>query len=208
MELLLVFTLALAFLWAVTRGSRRAERHNSKQSTSPRAAPQAKLKRTPKLSAPHHPRRNPDRGASDCLRPGQPHAPAILPVARGSKLSGRAWVIDGDTIKIGRTKIRLAGIDAPEIDMPFGQKSKWAMVDICKGQRVTVVMHGETSYDRQVGTAYLPDGRDIGAEIIRRGLALDLAFYSGGKYRNLEPEGVRRKLANGQFGHRSLKGRQ
>ncbi|MDJ0994863.1 MAG: thermonuclease family protein [Dinoroseobacter sp.] len=138
---------------------------------------------------------------------GRPRIHPITPAARGSKLSGRVWVIDGDTICIGRTKIRLAGIDAPEIDMPFGQKSKWAMVDLCKGQRVTVVMHGETSYDRQVGTAYLPDGRDIGAEIIKRGLALDLAVFSGGKYREFEPKGARHRLAGGRFGHRSLYGK-
>ncbi|MEM9392858.1 MAG: thermonuclease family protein [Pseudomonadota bacterium] len=130
--------------------------------------------------------------------------PQIPPAPRGSRLSGRVWVIDGDTVCIGKTKVRLAGIDAPEIDMPYGQKSKWAMVEICKGHRITVVMHGETSYDRQVGTAYLPDGRDIGAEIVKRGLALDLATFSGGKYRKYEPDGARSKLAFGQFGHRSL----
>lgn len=131
------------------------------------------------------------------------HEPDAAP--RGSKLSGRAWVIDGDTIRIGRTKIRLAGIDAPELDMPFGKKSKWAMVGICKGRRVTAVMHGETSYDRQVATVYLDDGRDAGAELVKQGLALDLAHFSGGKYRALEPDGARRRLAYGRFGHRSLR---
>jgi endonuclease YncB( thermonuclease family) len=129
----------------------------------------------------------------------------IEPLARGSTLTGPAWVIDGDTVAIRRIKIRLAGIDAPELDMPFGKKSKWAMVDLCRGQTLHVVLHGETSHDRQVGTAYLPDGRDVGAELIRRGLALDCAFYSGGKYRPLEPEGARRRLGNGAFGHRGIR---
>lgn len=109
-------------------------------------------------------------------------------------LAGKCHIIDGDTIVIKRTKIRLAGIDAPELDKPWGQKSKWALVAICKGQTITAKLNGETSHDRFVGTCYLPDGTDIGAEVIRQGLALDWAKFSGGKYRHLEPRGVRRKL--------------
>ncbi len=109
-------------------------------------------------------------------------------------LEGKCHVIDGDTIVIKRTKIRLAGVDAPELDKPWGQKSKWAMVQIVKGQVVTAKLNGERSHDRLVATCYLPDGRDIGAELIRQGLALDWSKFSGGKYKHLEPKGVRRKL--------------
>lgn len=115
-----------------------------------------------------------------------------FPVA--GELTGKCHVIDGDTIVIKGTKIRLAGIDAPELDRPWGQKSKWAMVNICKGKDVTAQLTGERSHDRLVATCYLADGRDIGAELISQGLALDWALFSGGKYRHLEPRGVRRKL--------------
>ena len=121
------------------------------------------------------------------------HAPPP-PLPECMTLTGAAWVIDGDTIAINRIKIRLAGIDAPELDRPYGQKSKWAMVKLCKGQRIHVKLTGETSYDRLVGTCYLPDGRDLGAEIIKEGLALDGGYYSKGKYRHLEPAGIRRRL--------------
>ena len=127
-------------------------------------------------------------------RPAPPrpavHAPRDAPRA----LRGTCHVIDGDTIVIGRTKIRLAGIDAPELDQPYGQKAKWAMVGLCKGQVITTELTGETSHDRLVGTCFLPDGRDIGAELIKQGLALDWAMFSDGKYRALEPPGVRRRL--------------
>lgn len=33
-------------------------------------------------------------------------------------------MIDGDTIAIGKQKIRLAGIDAPELNKPYGKKAK------------------------------------------------------------------------------------
>jgi endonuclease YncB( thermonuclease family) len=39
-------------------------------------------------------------------------------------LSGKCFVIDGDTICIGKVGIRLAGIDAPELDHPWGKKAK------------------------------------------------------------------------------------
>lgn len=120
------------------------------------------------------------------------------PVPTNRKISGRAWVIDGDTIKIGQIKIRIAGIDAPELDEPWGRKSKWAMVNLCKGQVIHVSLTGETSYDRLVGTCHLPDGKDIGAELVKDGLALDGSYYSKGKYLHLEPEGARQRL--GRYG--------
>lgn len=124
--------------------------------------------------------------------PSPPPVPPAAPTLR--TLRGTCHVIDGDTLVIGRTKIRLAGIDAPELDQPYGQKAKWAMVGLCKGQVITAELTGETSHDRLVGTCYLPDGRDVGAELIRQGLALDWALFSNGKYRALEPPGVRRRL--------------
>lgn len=124
---------------------------------------------------------------------GIDHAPPP-PFPVSMLIEGRAYVIDGDTIRIGKTKIRLAGIDAPELDRPWGQKSKWEMIRICKGHRIRVELTGDTSYDRLVGTCFLPDGTDIGAEIVKAGLALDGGYYSKGKYRHLEPAGVRRKI--------------
>lgn len=132
----------------------------------------------------------------------------LPPIPPSLTITGKAHIIDGDTIKIGKTKIRLAGIDAPELNMPWGQKSKWAMVEICKGQIITARLDGERSFDRLVATCFLPDGRDIGAEIIKIGLALDLPHFSGGKYRQFEPEGARKRLCNGRFGHSSIRSNQ
>lgn len=125
--------------------------------------------------------------------PPRPNS-ALHPRHDGKEIKGRAWVIDGDTIIIRKTKIRLAGIDAPELDQPWGQKAKWEMVHICKGQTITARLNGEVSYDRLVATCHLPDGTDIGGEIVRRGLAIDLPHFSGGRYRHLEPPEARRKL--------------
>ena len=45
-----------------------------------------------------------------------------------SIISGKCFVIDGDTIQIKGTRIRLAGIDAPELNQPWGKGSK-----VCNG---------------------------------------------------------------------------
>ena len=50
-------------------------------------------------------------------------APTSSPPAP-TVLRGRCWVVDGDTIVIDNTHIRLAGIDAPELDHPYGKQAK------------------------------------------------------------------------------------
>ena len=67
-------------------------------------------------------------------RPFEPDGAKRLAETR--VITGRAYVIDGDTLVISETQIRLFGIDAPEIDHPYGQKAKWELVALCKGQVV------------------------------------------------------------------------
>ncbi len=178
----LFFLLFIAFLAILIGLSKKPKGQPRVQSEEPKPEPSV---REPKKT---EPAKNPSTVKS---RPNHAPPPEI-PTSR--KLYGKAWVIDGDTIAIKRIKIRLAGIDAPELDQPWGQKSKWEMVKICKGKTIHVELTGETSYDRLVGTCYLPDGTDIGAELIKAGLALDGGHFSKGKYRDLEPEGIRKKL--------------
>lgn len=109
-------------------------------------------------------------------------------------LQGKAWVTDGDTIVINKTQIRLFGIDAPEIDHPFGQKAKWAMVKLCKGHKVKAVVTDVDHYGRTVARCTLPDGRDLSAELVKMGLAIDWPKFSESKYKHLEVPGVRKKL--------------
>ncbi|MBY6202454.1 thermonuclease family protein [Maritalea mobilis] len=108
-------------------------------------------------------------------------------------MKGKAYVVDGDTLVISGTKIRISGIDAPELHHPWGKKSKFAMIQMCKGQIVTAHIQEEVSYDRIVAKCYLADGTDLAAELVKQGLALDWPRFSGGAYRHLEPEGIRKK---------------
>ena len=67
-------------------------------------------------------------------------------------------------------------------------------MEMCKGRTVSAHLHPDSSYDRLVATCYLDDGRDIAAELVKAGLALDWPKFSRGKYRHLEVEGARKKL--------------
>ena len=140
------------------------------------------------------------------LPPTTTHTPEAPP-AHPTTVTGKCYVIDGDTIQIGKVRLRLAGIDAPELEHPWGKKAKWELVKLCKGQTITAELEPSISYDRVVATCLLPDGRDLSAEMVKVGLALDWPKFSGGKYSHLEPEGVRKKhwkAAARQRGHMSV----
>ena len=108
---------------------------------------------------------------------------------------GGCWVIDGDTIHIGSNKIRLQGINAPELEEPYGKQAKWALHKLVKGQTITAHPNGEKSYDRIVAKCYLDDGRDLAAEMVKMELALDLPNYPDADYKHLETPASRKKLS-------------
>ena len=119
---------------------------------------------------------------------------AVTTLVVPQQVTGRCYVQDGDTICLGGMAIRLAGIDAPELDQPYGVKAKYQLMALCKGQTVRAEFDGTATYDRPVATCYLEDGRDLSAEMVKLGLALDWRRFSGGKYRCLETPEARRLL--------------
>ncbi|WP_103333183.1 thermonuclease family protein [Pseudotabrizicola formosa] len=119
---------------------------------------------------------------------------SIQEASINTELSGSAYVVDGDTIVIQKTQIRLFGIDAPEMNHPFGKDAKWAMISLCKGRNIRAVIVSQDTHGRTVAKCYLPDGSDLSAELVKLGLAIDWPKHSGGQYRDLEVPGVRVKL--------------
>ena len=106
--------------------------------------------------------------------------------AQAAELSGTVSRIrDGDTVVIEGIPIRLKGVSAPEMKEHLGKESKAFMVKLVMGQRLRCDLDGSRSHDRLVGTCYLGD-RDIGAEVIKAGLALDCPRFSGGRYAAME----------------------
>lgn len=109
-------------------------------------------------------------------------------------IEGPAYVVDGDTIVIQKTQIRLFGVDAPELDHPHGKNAKWALVNLCKGKTIRAEVIEQDAYGRTVAKCHLQDGRDLSAEMVKLGLAIDWPKFSGRKYSSLEVPGVRKKL--------------
>ncbi len=130
-----------------------------------------------------------------------------VPRPEVSILTGSAYVVDGDTLVIKKTQIRLFGVDAPEMSHPYGKKAKWALVSLCKGQKIRAEVTEQDTHGRTVARCFLEDGRDLSAEMVKLGLAIDWGKYSGGKYRSMEMPDARKKLwlANArQNGHMGL----
>jgi endonuclease YncB( thermonuclease family) len=122
--------------------------------------------------------------------------------APGGTVSGVATVIDGDTIAIGETRIRLEGIDAPEAAQTCGRRwfGTWAcgqaaadeLGKLTVRQIVACENKGLDKYGRMLGICFVK-GADINAEMVRRGLAWAFIKYST-TYASLEGEAKERKV--------------
>jgi endonuclease YncB( thermonuclease family) len=128
-------------------------------------------------------------------------APAV-----GADLSGLADVVDGDTIAIrgSRTRIRLWGIDTPEgkqtcldragLRYLCGARAADALADLIgRNGRVTCTPKDRDRYGRIVAICRVQD-RDLNAEMVRQGWAVEYAQYSYGRYSALEAGARRNRL--------------
>ena len=126
--------------------------------------------------------------------PAPDRGTAKTPRAVSTTIRGAAYVLDGDSLVIDKRQIRLFGIDAPELQHPYGKKAKWALVSLCKGRSVRAEVTGQDDHGRTVARCFLDDGRDLSEEMVRMGLALDWPKFSGGTYRALEAADARKRL--------------
>ncbi len=94
-------------------------------------------------------------------------------------------VHDGDTFTIlheGKAeKVRVNGIDCPELGQPFGKNAKQYASGLIFGRVVTVTVFGRDRYGRTIGDALLADGRCLSKELVRAGLAWQYRQYSKDK---------------------------
>ncbi len=61
-------------------------------------------------------------------------------------------------------------------------------------QKVRAEVSEQDAHGRTVARCYLPDGRDLSAEMVKLGLAIDWPKFSEGQYRSLETPDARKKL--------------
>lgn len=99
-------------------------------------------------------------------------------------ISGRVTkVSDGDTIRIEghKPRIRLWGVDAPELKNRGGKKSKAYLTGLVFGQTVTCTIVGDDRYRRTVARCDL-GAADIGGHMISTIHASEYCRYSKGYY--------------------------
>lgn len=94
-------------------------------------------------------------------------------------------VRDGDTIVVDKQPVRLSGVAAPERHEPLGEAARRAMQTLAFGRTAECRPDGSRSRDRIVAICFV-NGRDIGAELIARGLARDCPRFSKGRYAGIE----------------------
>lgn len=76
-------------------------------------------------------------------------------VAQAETFSGKVvGIADGDTLTVltasrQQHKIRLAEIDAPEKDQPFGTNSKQSLTDLCFGKEAEVIPQHQTAINER-----------------------------------------------------------
>ncbi len=105
-------------------------------------------------------------------------------------------VIDGDTLQCGAERVRVFGIDAPEMHGPSHQATyadpppAWAaerarhrLAELAVGPtRCTPAGDGRDRYGRLVARCSSPRSADVGGQLVREGLAVDWPRWSGGAY--------------------------
>jgi endonuclease YncB( thermonuclease family) len=110
--------------------------------------------------------------------------------AAAADLVGSPRIVDGDTLEVAGTKIRLYGIDAPELHQECrrsggtvtllyhcGRDAKAALGRIIGAGTVTCRGKDRDRYGRIVATCSAA-GRDIGREMVREGWAVAYTRYS------------------------------
>lgn len=125
-------------------------------------------------------------------------------------LIGQTSVIDGDTLEIRGTRVRIFGIDAPESDQlcrneeselyRCGQKASNELFDFIAHRPVECIEVDRDRYKRAVSVCTV-GGTDVADWLVRNGLALDWPQYSKGGYADAQAEAKRerRGMWSGSF---------
>lgn len=93
------------------------------------------------------------------------------PQRRFEPIRGKPRVIDGDTIRIGRSRIRLFGMDAPEMSQAGGAQSRDHLSRLIEGRIVVAQPVAIDVYKRLVARVWL-GGTDISAKMVLDGYAI------------------------------------
>jgi len=111
---------------------------------------------------------------------------AVSPQAEAQVLTGSATAADGDSLVLGSQRVRLFGIDAPELDQACqtdgtawqcGDEAKQKLNELVVGQRVDCQITGMDQYGRSLGkcsTEFL----ELNEALVELGWAVAYREYS------------------------------
>jgi endonuclease YncB( thermonuclease family) len=115
-------------------------------------------------------------------------APSPSQVTYVEHLRGQAAVIDGDTLTVAGSRVRLFGIDAPEARQSCSRDGRAYACGAIATEVLTGLLAGVPliscermamdQYGRIVARCLRGDGLDIGAEMVQRGWAVAFRRYS------------------------------
>jgi endonuclease YncB( thermonuclease family) len=104
----------------------------------------------------------------------------------GENVTGRAHVIDGDTIEIAGARVRLHGIDAPElhqrcssadVETHCGEIARDALRQLAEGRETVCEGRERDRYRRLVAVCRI-GATDLGRAMVRAGQAVAFTRYS------------------------------
>ena len=108
--------------------------------------------------------------------------------AAAEAIAGPARVIDGDTLVVAEVRVRIFGIDAPESrqsctagdghDYFCGRVAASALAEKIAGRPVSCRPRTTDRYGRTVAVCFDADDEDLGAWMVRAGLAIAYRKYS------------------------------
>ena len=105
--------------------------------------------------------------------------------SRTETMEGSVRVVDGDTLDLSGRRIRLKGMDAPELaqtcdragrQVRCGEDAREALRTLTRGHAVTCRVTGQDRYRRALAVCRAEDF-DLGAALVRRGLAVAFGAY-------------------------------
>ena len=133
-------------------------------------------------------------------------AGALRKRRRPRVLEGKAYVTDGDGVRVQGLEVRFAALDAPERDQRaqhrdgtwfcHGKRVKSALINEIGGRHVRVAVEAWDRFGRAVGTVTC-EGRDIGRWLVSEGHAI---AAHGDRYKAVEAEA--RKDRRGMWAHK------
>ena len=76
--------------------------------------------------------------------------------------------IDGDTIRVGGERIRLRGIDTPEMSEPAGPAAKQRLEELLRNGPIRIEPHGRDVYHRLIADVFV-NGQNVAETLMQEG---------------------------------------